>query len=150
MSTPTSRKSSNSLSSWGLKRCLKVAAGFVLLSQASIAHACSPATVSVTYEETYNELCIRKACSVDHRMIGFISLTISGGYSKTFEYTTQNGQAHYSDVKKRCSSDGVFCVDFRGSADATLYYANDSFNLGSPSGTTGTRTNGHSYYYICL
>ncbi|KAK5809254.1 hypothetical protein F5H01DRAFT_348828 [Linnemannia elongata] len=150
MSPPTLRNP-NSSSSWGLKRCLKIAAVFVALSQVSVAQAaCRPSTVKVVYEITYDKICVGKACSEDRRLVGWMKLTIRNTYDKSFTYALNNGQTKLKDVGKHCHDDGQFCVDFNGPMDATLYYANKRFNLGSPSVETGVSTFGSSEYWTCL
>ncbi|KAF9114003.1 hypothetical protein BGW39_003540, partial [Mortierella sp. 14UC] len=149
MSTPTLRKQT-SLSSWGLKQYLTVAACLVALSQVSIVQACRPSTIKVTYEEVYDEFCYRKACHTEHIMTGHMTLTIRNHYDKTFTYQTINGDNKWTDIGKRCSPDDVFCIDFNGANDATLHYANKEFKLGAPSVQKGTRTLGESHYYNCL
>ncbi|KAF9973766.1 hypothetical protein BGZ73_002984 [Actinomortierella ambigua] len=147
MQSPTHRQSK---SSWSLKQCVKIAVALVALSQVSIAEACSPSTVTVRYEEMYDEFCYRKACSTSHLMVGTMQLEVRNHYNKNFYYQTPNGRNSWNDIRKQCSDDGIFCVDFRGANDATLFYANKSFRLGKPSVLKGTPHQGEAHYWTCL
>ncbi|KAF9373030.1 hypothetical protein CPC16_002075 [Podila verticillata] len=149
MSTPILRKS-NSPSSWGVKQCLKVAAGLVALSQLSIAQACRPSTIiSISYEEGFNEICKGKACSTQFWTEGGIVLIIRNHYDKGFHYKI-NGGNQWADIGKKCSPDGVFCLTFFHPNDATLYYANTEFMLGAPSVLQGSQSMGRAEYWNCL
>ncbi|KAF9129585.1 hypothetical protein BGW39_004023 [Mortierella sp. 14UC] len=150
MSTPTLRKS-NSPSSWGVKKCLKVAVGLVALSQFSIAQACSPSTISVSWEQIFNEVCKGKACATQSYMAGGMYLAIRGRYEKWFYYNTANGANMPINIGKHCSPDKVFCIEFYGTGEqATLHYANTQFKLASPNVKEGGFGQGSAEYWHCL
>ncbi|KAG0061551.1 hypothetical protein BGZ90_003514 [Linnemannia elongata] len=149
MSTPTHLKS-NSPSSWSVKKCLKVAVGLVALSQLSVAQACRPSTISIGWEQTFNEICRKKACSTQSYMVGGIKLSIRDSYEKYFYYQTANGNNMPHTIGKKCSPDGIYCLEFYGPEDATLHYANKQYKFGSPNVLSGGSGLGHAEYWHCL
>ncbi|KAG0379520.1 hypothetical protein BGX24_000046 [Mortierella sp. AD032] len=149
MSTPSLRKS-NSPSSWGVKQCLKVAAGLVALSQVSIAQACRPSTISITYEQDYTEVCIGKACSSRFTLVGNMGLEIRNHYKKSFYYTAGEFRSTWEEVGKKCSGDDAFCITFYGPDDAKLHYGGKIIDLGAPNVLKGSQSWGSAEWWNCL
>ncbi|KAF9574059.1 hypothetical protein EC968_007451 [Mortierella alpina] len=148
----TSSLSKSNSSSWGVKQFLKVAVGLLALSQLSNVQACSPTTISVSWEQAFNEVCKGKACASISNINGGMYLNIRDRYEKWFYYTTPNGRDTIDQIGKKCSPDKVFCIEFYGLNDVTLHYANQQFKLGAPNVRGGGKGAVQDYaeYWHCL
>lgn len=81
-------------------------------------------TLEVQWEVIEIDVKIGKAKNNDSWMLVQYRFDMNGGYSGYKSFETRKGDVYVSWPEKRCSDDGIFCVEFRHTGDVSFYYGN--------------------------